>query len=77
LSSETQTQRARKRSFVHKQGTSHWPDSRQEYFPEGGDPAPWTARREVLALVGYSQAEMAAIEQGTYAYNGYGRCILS
>eukprot|EP00601_Ochromonadales_sp_CCMP2298_P020096 CAMPEP_0173305026 /NCGR_PEP_ID=MMETSP1143-20121109/19764_1 /TAXON_ID=483371 /ORGANISM="non described non described, Strain CCMP2298" /LENGTH=400 /DNA_ID=CAMNT_0014245897 /DNA_START=16 /DNA_END=1214 /DNA_ORIENTATION=+ len=68
------TQHARKRTFVHKLGTSHWPDSKREYFPEGGDPAPWTKSRDVLSLVGYSQAEMDAIEQGTYGNRFADRC---
>mmetsp|Transcript_27693 Transcript_27693/g.46511 ORF Transcript_27693/g.46511 Transcript_27693/m.46511 type:complete len:112 (-) Transcript_27693:95-430(-) len=34
---------------------------------KGAEPQPWTTRNDILQLVGYSEAEITSIQQGTYS----------
>jgi ectoine hydroxylase-related dioxygenase (phytanoyl-CoA dioxygenase family) len=53
----------RKQAFLHKLPTSHYPTYEIAFFPKEWV-APWTTRREVLELVGFSDWEIADMQAG-------------
>eukprot|EP00388_Colpodella_angusta_P035514 GDKK01036206.1.p1 GENE.GDKK01036206.1~~GDKK01036206.1.p1 ORF type:complete len:422 (-),score=31.49 GDKK01036206.1:102-1367(-) len=52
----------RKQAFVHKRPTSHYPSC--EYCVSTERAMPWTKRRDILQLVGYTEREIDTIQAG-------------
>jgi hypothetical protein len=53
----------RKQAFLHRLPTSHYPTYEIAFFPKEWV-APWTTRREVLELVGFSDREIKEMQAG-------------
>jgi len=52
----------RKQAFLHKRPTSHYPSC--EYCVSTDRAMPWTKRRDILQLVGYTEREIDTIQAG-------------